>query len=292
MLGIVGGSGFYDVDDPRLGLSDVRRVEVSTPFGPPSAPLSVGRIDRPGRAPLDVVFVPRHGEGHRLLPSEVPYRANVHALRQLGVTHMLSVSAVGSLREEIAPGDFVMVDQFIDRTRHRRDTFFGNGVVAHVQFGEPVCPHLHAVVAACAESAGIRFHRRGTCVVIEGPTFSTRAESELYRHWGADVVGMTALPEARLAREAEIGYALVAMATDYDCWRTDTEEVSVEAVMAVMRSNVSRARALVGDVARALPETTVDLPVPSSLADAIVTQRDRIDEAARRRLELLLGPYL
>ncbi len=292
VLGILGGSGFYDVAGAEDGIEHLESVEISTPFGPTSAPLRIGRIERPAGPPLDVVFLPRHGMGHVLLPSEVPYRANVHAMRQLGVTHLVSVSAVGSLQEDIEPGDFVLADQFIDRTRHRDDTFFGAGIVAHVQFGDPVDAALHARLVERAQAAGIRHHARGTCVVIEGPTFSTRAESELYRAWGAHVVGMTALPEARLAREAEIAYALVAMATDYDCWREEAGEVSVEAVLEVMRANVARARALVVDLARHLPVSAADLPPPRALDGAIATHPDHIAEPARRRLRALVGDYL
>lgn len=286
VLGVIGGSGLYQME----ALAGAESVEVSTPFGRPSGPYTVGHLPRPGGPPLRAVFLPRHDLGHRLLPSEINYRANVHGLKQLGVTHLLSVSAVGSLREEIEPGQIVFVDQLIDRTRGRASTFFGEGVVGHVQFGEPTCGRFRPLCAAAARRAGATAREGGTLVVMEGPAFSTRAESELYRSWGAHVIGMTALPEAKLAREAEMAYALMALSTDYDCWHT--EEVSVEAVVAVVKANVALAQRTVLEVAAALPARTEDLPYPAACKDVVMTAPEAIDEASRQRLDLIIGHYL
>jgi 5'-methylthioadenosine phosphorylase len=236
------------------------------------------------------VFLPRHGIGHPLLPHEINYRANVHGLKQLGVTHMLAVSAVGSLREEIAPGHVVFPDQFIDRTHGRASSFFGDGVVGHVQFGEPTDASLRELAVAAARAAGATVHDRGTCVVMQGPAFSTRAESELHRAWGASLIGMTALPEAKLAREAEIAYAMLALSTDYDCWHV--EEVSVDAVMAVIVANIALARRIVLELAARLPECTSDLPYPRACEHAVMTARERIAPETRQRLDLVIGHYL
>ena len=287
VLGVIGGSGLYQLDS----LADVRQVDLDTPFGAPSGPFMVGRLPREQGGAVSVVFLARHGKGHTLLPGEINYRANVHGLKQLGVTHLISVSAVGSLREDIAPGHIVLPDQFIDRTRGRTSTFFGQGVAAHVQFGQPTCVRLRSLVHAAAVSCGATVHDGGACVVMEGPAFSTLAESQLYRRWGAHVVGMTALPEAKLAREAEMAYALIALATDYDCWR-GSDEVDVAQVIAVLQANVERARGVIGAAAYRLPSSTEALPYPSSLESALITAKDAIDADARRRLDLLIGHYL
>src|SRR5271165_2770827 len=229
VLGIIGGSGLYEIE----GLSSVEHVTVETPYGPPSDTVVRGKL---GDATL--LFLPRHGRGHRIAPHEIPFRANVCALKKLGATHLVSVSAVGSMKEEIAPGDFVVVDQLIDLTKRRVSTFFEEGVVAHVGFADPVCHLLSDALAQAAARAEARVHQDGVYVCIEGPQFSTRAESNLYRSWGVSVIGMTALPEAKLAREAELPYALCALATDYDCWHESEADVSVEAVLAVMKTNV------------------------------------------------------
>jgi 5'-methylthioadenosine phosphorylase len=286
VLGVVGGSGLYAM----RSLAAATTVELDTPFGRPSAPYTVGELPRAGAAPLRAVFLPRHGLGHPLLPSEINYRANVHGLKQLGVTHMLAVSAVGSLREEIAPGHVVFPDQFIDRTWGRASTFFGDGVAGHVQFGEPTCPRLRELAVAAARAAGATVHDRGTCVVMQGPAFSTRAESELHRAWGAHLIGMTAMPEAKLAREAEIAYAMLALSTDYDCWHV--EEVSVESVMVVVAANVTLAQRVVVELAARLPERTADLPYPRACAHAVMTAREHIAAEARTRLDLVIGHYL
>ncbi len=286
VLGVVGGSGLYQMD----ALQGAETVEVSTPFGTPSGPYTIGHLPRDGAPAIKAVFVPRHGLGHKLTPSEINYRANIHGLKQLGVTHLMSVSAVGSLREEIEPGHIVFVDQFIDRTKGRDSSFFGDGVVGHVQFGDPTTDAMRELCADAAQRAGATVHRGGTAVVMEGPAFSTRAESNLYRSWGASVIGMTALPEAKLAREAEMAYCLMALSTDYDCWHT--EEVSVEAVVAVVKANVALAQRTVVEVAKALPDKTADLPYPAACEHAVMTAPDRISAQARERLDLVIGHYL
>ncbi len=286
VLGVIGGSGLYAMD----ALQDAESVRVSTPFGEPSAPYTVGVLERPGKTPLRSVFLPRHGSGHRVLPSEINYRANIHGLKQLGVTHLMSVSAVGSLQEEVVPGHIVFPDQFIDRTKHRAVSFFGDGVVGHVQFGHPTTQGLRALARDAAMSTGATVHDGGSCVVIDGPAFSTRAESELYRSWGARIIGMTALPEAKLAREAELAYCLLAMSTDYDCWHD--EEVSVDAVVAVMQANVDVARRTIVRLAELLPERNEALPYPRACENAVMTTPDTMTDEARARLDLIIGQYL
>jgi 5'-methylthioadenosine phosphorylase len=292
VLGVVGGSGLYGMDE----LEDVERVVIDTPFGPPSAPFTVGRLARPAGPPLKAVFLPRHGVGHHLMPGEIDYRANIHGFKQLGVTHLLSVSAVGSLREGIAPGHLITPDQFIDRTRGRAQTFFGGGCVAHVQLGDPTDDGLRARLGEAAkfvlEGTGQQLHDRGTLVVMEGPAFSTRAESNLYRQWGADIIGMTAWPEAALAREAEIAYAVLATSTDYDCWHLDHEQVSVEAVLAVLHANVARARAIVVELAKRLPQRCAELPWPRALDHALISDPAKIPAITRERLDLVIGHHL
>ena len=281
-VGVIGGSGLYAIE----GLTDVQEIFLATPFGEPSDAFLRGRL-----GDFELVFLPRHGRGHRVLPSEINFRANIWGLKKLGVERILSVSAVGSLREDIAPGDFVVIDQFIDRTRHRADTFFGDGVVAHVMFADPVCPAVRrALLAGCA-SAGVPSRDGGTYVNMEGPQFSTRAESLLYRAWGADVIGMTNLQEAKLAREAEICYATVAMATDYDCWHDAHEDVTVEAVIAVMNKNVGNARRV---LAATLPHLkgAGACGCQTALRNAIMTAPELISEEARARLGLLIDAYL
>lgn len=282
VLGIVGGSGLYDIE----GLSDVREVELSTPFGAPSDALVTGTWKG-----TKLVFLPRHGRGHRIGPSAINYRANVWALKRMGVTRILSVSAVGSMREDVHPGDFVVVDQFFDRTRHRADTFFEDGIVAHVMFADPVCPEVRAALLASGKSLGLAMHDGGTYVNMEGPQFSTRAESRIYRAWGVDVIGMTNLQEARLAREAEMCYATVAMATDYDCWHESHEDVTVEAVLEVMRKNVASVKKI---VLGAIP-TLLAAPrcaCGSALKSAIMTAPEHVSPAARTRLALLIDKYM
>lgn len=286
VVGVCGGSGLYAMD----ALREAQPVEVSTPFGAPSGPYTVGALPRTDAPDVRAVFLPRHGAGHRKTPTEVNYRANIHGFKQLGVTHLVSVSAVGSLKEAIEPGHLVCVDQLVDRTRGRPTTFFGDGAVVHVQFGDPTDHGLRARLQRAAASTGAVVHDRGTLVVIEGPSFSTRAESELYRRWGCDVVGMTALPEARLAREAEMAYCLLALSTDYDCWHT--EEVSVASVMAVMEANVDNARKTIAALASALPVHVDALPYPRACEGALMTDPAQVGLETRRRLDLLIGHYL
>jgi 5'-methylthioadenosine phosphorylase len=284
VLAIIGGSGLYRIE----GLEGVETVRVDTPYGAPSDAVVRGHLGR-----TTLLFLPRHGQGHPIAPHRINYRANVCALKQLGATHLLSISAVGSMREEIAPGDFVVVDQFIDLTRRRESTFFDEGVVAHVGFADPVCPRLSgaagdAAAAAMAQTkSGGRVHRGGTYVCIDGPQFSTRAESLLYRSWGVSVIGMTAMPEAKLAREAELPYALLALATDYDCWHATEEDVTVDAVLAVLAKNVAGARATVIELARHVPPRD-ESPASRALASAVVTSRDSMPASARAKLEWLL----
>ena len=286
-LGVIGGSGLYDLD----ALEQRREFELPTPFGPASDKVIMGRLHG-----VRVAFLPRHGRGHTLLPSEVNYRANIWLLKRLGARFVLSVSAVGSLSEEVAPGHLVCPDQLIDRTYKRHNTFFGEGVVAHVPFGDPFDTALRALLVASARRvATTPVHDGGAYVCIEGPTFSTRAESNLFRAAGARVIGMTNLPEARLAREAELAYATLALSTDYDCWHEGHDAVTVEAVVAVMRANISQARAVVEAFCADLAPRLGD-PFPSHTAlaggAAIMTRRDLIPAETRARLEPIIGRYL
>ena len=282
-IGVIGGSGLYAIE----GLTELEEVSVETPFGPPSDRLLTGRLEG-----AKMVFLPRHGRGHRLLPSEVPYRANIYAMKSLGVERIISVSAVGSMQNEIAPGHIVIPDQFFDQTKGRRpSTFFGEGVAGHVQFADPVCSDLAALLAAAGREVGATVHQGGTYICIEGPNFSTRAESRIYRSWGVDVIGMTNIPEARLAREAEICYATVALATDYDCWHDSHEDVSVEAVLAIIRQNVATARSIIRRAVQELGEPP-RCACTTALQYAIMTEPDLIPEQTRRDLAPILGKYL
>lgn len=280
-LGVIGGSGLYELD----GLSSVERVSLETPFGRPSDEYVLGTIGG-----CRIAFLPRHGRGHRILPGELNFRANVHGMKQLGVVSLVSVGAVGSLREEIAPGHLVVPDQFIDRTFGRNATFFGEGVVAHVQFGDPVCRRLAAAVATAADTTGTTVHRGGTYICMEGPQFSTRAESNLYRSWGAHVIGMTNLQEAKLAREAELCYSSLALSTDYDCWHEGEAEVDAASILRVLHDNADRARRTVAVLAGALPGG--DCACRHALEGAIVTDPATVPAAARARLALVAGRLL
>jgi 5'-methylthioadenosine phosphorylase len=281
-LGIIGGSGLYDLP----GLTEIEEITLSTPFGAPSDVIVRGRL---GQATL--LFLPRHGRGHRIPPHQINYRANVFALKVLGARHVLSVSAVGSLKEEIHPGDMVVVDQFIDRTRTRPSTFFeDHGVVAHVSMADPTDAALSAAVQTAVREVGARVHAGGTYVCMEGPQFSTRAESNLYRGWGAHVIGMTNLPEAKLAREAELPYASLAMATDYDCWHASEAAVSVEAVIAVLHHNVDVARKTITALVPHLPDPSVS-PASQALSNAIITAPGHVGRATRELLAPLIGKY-
>lgn len=282
VIGVIGGSGLYEMEDLR----DVKEVALSTPFGEPSDAFVTGILGE-----TRMVFLPRHGRGHRINPSEINSRANVWGMKKLGVTRILSVSAVGSMREDIAPGHFVVIDQFFDRTRHRPDTFFERGVVAHVLFADPVCPDLRRILVEATRGVGVVVHDGGTYLNMEGPQFSTRAESKTYRSWNVDVIGMTNLQEARLAREAEICYATVAMSTDYDCWHEGHDDVTVEAILEVMGRNVGNAK----DVIRAAVPALGGDPSCAcgrALEHAIMTARERIEPEARDRLGLLIEKYL
>ena len=281
-IGIIGGSGLYNMD----GLSDITEVRIETPFGDPSEVFVLGTLE--GRK---VAFLARHGKGHRILPSELNFKANIYAMKSLGVTSILSVSAVGSLKEEHKPTDFVIPDQFIDRTFDRTATFFGNGIVGHVGFADPVCPIVSGVFAkACAE-VGVVGNRGGTYVCMEGPQFSTRAESNLYRSWGADIIGMTNLQEAKLAREAEISYATLAMVTDYDCWREGHDDVTIDAVIAVMHQNSGNAQKVVKAAVRLMPADLSASPAQTAAKFAIMTDRALIPAETKAKLALLYGKY-
>lgn len=276
-IGIIGGSGLYDIE----GLSKIKHVPVRTPFGQPSDDIVLGELDG-----VRVAFLSRHGRGHRLNPSEINYRANIYAMKSLGVRRVISVSAVGSMKESMKPGDVVLPDQFIDLTKRRISTFFEGGTVAHVAFGEPVCASLGASLLAAARSTGATVHQGGTYICIEGPQFSTKAESNLYRQWDVSVIGMTNLPEAKLAREAELCYATVALVTDYDCWHETEEAVTVEAILATLRQNVALAKRLLrGAVASAA--SVASCGCHQALQNALVTDPTRIPAALGRKLTLL-----
>ena len=281
-VGIIGGSGLYNLKE----LEKIDNVQLDTPFGKPSSDFLTGEVHD-----IPVIFIPRHGLGHVLLPTEIPFRANIWGLKKLGVTHLISVGAVGSLKEEIIPGHMVFPDQFIDLTRHRTSTFFGNGIVAHVQFGDPVCPKLSKKLVQSAQTVGANIHLGGTYICIEGPAFSSRAESLLYRSWGADVIGMTNAQEAKLAREAEMAFASIALATDYDCWHVSESEVNVEDIIKVMHENVETARRIIVETLRNLPPD-----FPNSQQDALkfslITEKSKIPQKTRIDLDLLLSKYL
>ena len=281
-IGIIGGSGLYSMP----GLTNVREERISTPFGDPSDAFVLGELE--GRK---VAFLARHGRGHRLLPTELPFRANIYAMKKLGVERILSMSAVGSLKEEHAPGHFVIPDQFIDRTFARVATFFGDGIVGHVAFGDPVCASVARVISEACGSEGVTAKAKGTYVCMEGPQFSTRAESNLYRSWGADVIGMTNLQEAKLAREAEICYATAAMVTDYDCWREGHDDVTVEQIVAVLNQNAANACRVIRAAVAAMPRER-NCGCKSALQYAVLTSRDAIPARTREKLDLLLGKYL
>ncbi len=279
-IGVIGGSGVYHID----GLADVREEVVTTPYGAPSDALIHGTLGG-----VELVFLPRHGRGHRYNPSEVNYRANIYALKQAGCAWVIAVSAVGSLRAEIAPGHVVVVDQFIDKTFRRASTYFDQGIVAHVAFGDPVCGVLRGYLLDAAREAGATVHDGGTYVCMEGPQFSTRAESELHRSWGASVIGMTNMPEAKLAREAQMSYASLAMATDYDCWHPEHDAVTVEQVVRVLTDNAALAKRVIATVAPRLAAHASPTPAHAALRHAILTSPDHIPAARRAELAVLLA---
>ncbi len=282
-IGVIGGTGLYDADV----VENAQEIPVNSSFGEPSGPVVTGTIGG-----VRFTFLSRHGKGHRIAPGAINYRANIDVMKRCGVTDLVSISAIGSLREELKPGMFVTVDQMIDRTIARERSFFGTGLIAHVSLADPVCARLTQLFGDAAKKAGAKLHRGGCYVAIEGPQFSTRAESLMYREWGADVIGMTAMPEARLAREAELPYALLAMVTDYDCWRADEAAVGVDEVLAVMAANAGKAREALSALAALLPETRDPSPIDTALDGAIVTAPEQRDPQLVARLDAVAGRVL
>ncbi|MBI4526900.1 MAG: S-methyl-5'-thioadenosine phosphorylase [Deltaproteobacteria bacterium] len=282
VIGVIGGSGLYQME----GLEEVRHIRLTTPFGKPSGTYVRGTLDD-----AEIVFLPRHGEGHQWLPTELNFRANIYGMKKLGVERIISISAVGSLREEIAPGDVVIPDQFIDRTTQRPSTFFGKGIAAHVSLADPFCPTLRETLSEAANAQGANVHTSGTYICVEGPQFSTRAESQLYRSWGAQVIGMTNLQEAKLAREAEICYATMALASDYDCWHAEAADVDIQQVIAVLRKNVELARQVIRGALPLVAEERACI-CASALKDAIITQRERIPKRIHKELKPIIGKYM
>lgn len=284
-IGIIGGSGLYKMD----ALKDVQEIKLTTPFGEPSDALIVGKLED-----ATVVFLARHGRSHHLLPTELPFRANIHAMKQLGVEYIISASAVGSLKEEAKPLDMVIPDQFIDRTKNRAATFFGEGLVAHIAFGDPICGNLAQVVGDAVESLALEesnLHRGGTYICMEGPAFSTKAESNLYRSWDATVIGMTNLTEAKLAREAEIAYATLALVTDYDCWHPDHDSVTVEMIIGNLQKNAVNAQLVIKEAVKRLHANPPESIAHSALKFAILTPPDKIPAETREKLALLTKKY-
>jgi len=281
-IGMIGGTGLYDIE----GLTDIEEVDITTPFGKPSDTIIIGRLEGVG-----IAFLPRHGKGHRISPTEVPARANIYALKSLGVEHIIAINSVGSFKDEIKPGSLVIPDQLIDRTRSRMNSFFGEGIVAHIPFGEPFCPVLSQVLYESAKEAGASVHPKGTCVVMEGPAFSTRAESRLYRSWRADIIGMTALPEAKLAREAEICYAIIACVTDYDSWKELSEPVTVDVILEVQHRNIDTAKKIIKLAVSRISDRR-ECSCATALKTAIVTAPEFIPAEQKKKLDLLIGKYL
>ncbi len=285
-IGVIGGSGLYHME----GMTDIEELALQTPFGAPSDVITLGKVEG-----VPMAFLPRHGRGHRITPTEVPVRANIWALKSLGVEWVVAISAVGSLREQIAPRDLVIPDQLFDRTKSRVNTFFEGGVVVHCTFAEPFCSTLSSLLLESALELGdVKVHAGGTYVCMEGPLFSTKAESQVYRNWGMDIIGMTALPEAKLAREAELCYATIACATDYDCWHESEESVSVDIVIANLSANVANAQRILRSVARKIPTDrgAKTGACPHALATAIITDHSKIPAEARQKYSLLIGKYL
>ena len=282
MVGVIGGSGLYEME----GLEDVQTVSLTTPFGNPSDEFIIGRLEG-----VKIAFLPRHGRGHRIQPSSLNFRANIYAMKKLGVQWIIGVSAVGSMKEEIHPGDMIIPNQFIDRTVGRPNTFFSDGVVCHISFADPVCPSLSQILIKAGEEVGAKVHKEGTYLCIEGPQFSTRAESKLYRTWGVDVIGMTNLPEAKLAREAEICYATIAFATDYDCWHEEAEDVSIGEVLRILAQSSKTAKAAIRIAVKHLPEKRECL-CAHALKYALITNKKLIPEKTKKDLEPIIGKYL
>ncbi len=281
-IGVIGGTGLYDIE----GLTDIEEVSIDTPFGKPSDSIIVGRLERVG-----VAFLPRHGRGHHISPTEIPARANIYALKSLGVEHIIAINSAGSFKENTKPGDLVIPDQLIDRTRGRINTFFGEGIVAHIPFAEPFCPALRQVVYQSALETGATVHQEGTYIAMEGPAFSTRAESRLYRSWGADIIGMTSLPEAKLAREAEICYACIACVTDYDSWKEMSQPITIDVILDCMCRNIDNARKIIKLAVSRIPrERSCDCA--TALKTAIVTAPEVIPAEQKKKLDLLIGKYI
>lgn len=281
-IGVIGGTGLYEIE----GLTDAKEVKLDTPFGPPSDSIVVGKLNGTG-----VAFLPRHGRGHRILPSELPSRANIYALKSLGVEHIISVNSAGSFKEEIMPGTLVIPDQVIDCTKGRVSTFFGNGIVAHIPFGEPFCPELRRVLVAASAEAGGFTHNHGTFIAMEGPAFSTRAESYLYQSWDADIIGMTVMPEAKLAREAEICYASIACVTDYDCWKEKEEAVNVAIILDGMKRNIDMAKKII-KIAISKIRDIRHCECADALKTALVTAPADIPPEQKEKLKLIIGKYI
>ena len=281
-IGIIGGTRLYDIE----GMTDIEEVDIDTPFGKPSDTIVVGRLGG-----VKVAFLPRHGRGHPIPPTDVPMRANIYALKSLGVEHIIGINSAGSLKEELKPGELVIPDQLIDRTRGRVNTFFRESIAVHIPFAEPFCPALSQIVYQSAQTTGATVHRGGTFVVMEGPAFSTKAESHLYRSWGADIIGMTALPEAKLAREAEICYAIIACVTDYDCWHERHEPVTAKMILNVQSQNIDSAKKIIKLALGKIPERR-DCECASALKTAFVTAPEKISDEQKKKLNLLIGKYL
>ena len=281
-IGVIGGTGLYDIE----GLTDIEEVNIDTPFGKPSDTITIGKLE--GKS---IAFLPRHGKGHRILPTEIPSRANIYALKSLGVEHIIAINSAGSFKEKTKPGDLVIPDQLIDRTRNRVNSFFGEGIAAHIPFAEPFCPVLRQIVFEAAREVGASVQPKGTYVAMEGPAFSTRAESRLYRSWGADIVGMTALPEAKLAREAEICYAVIGCVTDYDSWMERSQPVTVDVILNILHQNIDTAKEIIKLAVTRIPEKR-DCECATALKMAIVTAPELIPSEQREKLNLLIGKYL
>ena len=281
-IGVIGGTGLYDIE----GLTDIEEVNIDTPFGKPSDTIIIGKLGGVG-----IAFLPRHGRGHRISPTELPVRANIYALKSLGVEHIIAVSSAGSFKQEIKPGDLLIPDQIIDRTRNRVNTFFGDGIVTHIPFAEPFCPTLCQVLYESAKEVGASVHPRGTFVVMEGPAFSTRAESRLYRSWGADIIGMTALPEAKLAREAEICYAIIGCVTDYDSWQERSQPITIDVILNVLLQNIDTAKKIIRLAVSRIPEDR-NCDCATALKTAIVTNPKLIPADQKKKLNLLIGKYI
>ncbi len=281
-IGVIGGTGLYDID----GMTDIKEVNITTPFGKPSDTITIGNLEGVG-----IAFLPRHGKGHRIMPTELPARANIYALKSLGVEHIIAINSAGSFKQELKPGDLLIPDQLIDRTRNRVNTFFGEGAVAHIAFAEPFCPVLSKILYESAKKAGATVHPRGTMVVMEGPAFSTRAESRLYRSWGADLIGMTALPEAKLAREAEICYAIIGCITDYDSWMERSEPVTIDVILDTLRKNVDTSKKIIKLAVSRIPEKR-KCECATALETAIVTAPDLIPAETKKKLKLIAGKYI